>query len=176
MCVIHNPLPVIFPFLPCSSRFHQIPLPASNYKNLIHLLARAGQWRPALDVLLRMRSQGLPLDTIALCSAMNACRRAGRREAVLTLLQIMKERGLPPSPVAYHTAMHTLGGLPMTRRRSNQSRAFSGGGDEVIGRGPTATEGKRARAPPPGPVAVKDVGKDRSGSGSVGGRSRKKGA
>jgi len=78
-----------------------------------------------------MKAHNLPLDTVALCSAMNACRRAGRSEEVLALMLIMKERGLPPSIVAYHTAMHALGGLPLVRRTGKvvgNSGTHSGGG------------------------------------------------
>ncbi|CAE8623607.1 unnamed protein product [Polarella glacialis] len=88
----------------------QFPLPQARPDIVSYSAALSGcekgkQWEKALSLLVEMREQGLPLETIAFSAAISACEGARRWDFAIWLLEEMVLDSAAPNSVTYTSAI-----------------------------------------------------------------------
>lgn len=88
------------------------------YGSCIGAVAHSGRWQEALNLLRRMRGEGIAPTTPVFNAAIKACSRGGQLKAVFALLDEMCAGGDPSPAVALATTRHTRS---FPRRRIHHS-------------------------------------------------------
>ena len=76
-----------------------------GYNAALSACARAGQWKPAIELLEQMEEMGLP-DTVTYGTVLSACERGEQWELILKYAETMQEKKLPLDGISATAALH----------------------------------------------------------------------